>query len=164
MSRNSVDRRSVYIDYASSTLYPSHPVDNAAFSRARSLCREQSLARIHRLDNVDCAYYHNRIRTIERDMNESAVQLDTVNKSYHDMHANFLSRQVENKYYIGAIEEHVVDQNVQLNRILTLLEQEEFELRKRLNFYRSKSRRRIRPVSSYRPSRDFDNFANFEVC
>ena len=67
------------------------------------------------------------------------------------MHADFLNRQIANKHYIGAIEEHVVDQNVQLNRILALLEQEEFDLRKRLSQYRSKSRRRIRPCQTYRP-------------
>ncbi len=67
------------------------------------------------------------------------------------MHADFLNRQIANNHYIGAIEEHVVDQSVQLNRILSLLEQEEFELRKRLSQYRSKSRRRIRPSQTYRP-------------
>lgn len=120
------------------------------------------MARIHRLDNVDCAYYHTRMRSIEKDLNETSHQLDGVNKSYHDMHANFLGRQISNNYYIGAIEEHVVDQNVQLNRILTLLEQEEFALRKRLNLYRSKSRRRIRPVSTYQPYRAPADPYNFE--
>jgi hypothetical protein len=97
-------------------------------------------------------------------MAESAAQLHTVNRSYHHMHANFLGRQVESDHYIGAIEEHVSGQGAQLNRILSLLEQEELELRKRLSLYRSKSRRRIRPVSSYRPARDFESFGSFEVC
>lgn len=78
------------------------------------------------------------------------------------MHADFLNRQLSNDHYIGAIEEHVVDQSVQLNRILTLLDQEEFELRKRMSLYRSKSRRRIRPLSSYQPFRDI-RYSSFEV-
>ena len=66
---NRNDRRSVFIDYASATYYPSHPVDSVAMARARSLTREASLARIHKLDNVDCAYYHHRMRSIEKELN-----------------------------------------------------------------------------------------------
>ena len=73
MSRS--DRRSVFIDYASSSFYPSKPVDSAALSRARSMTREASMARIHRLDNVDCAYYHTRMRSIEKDLNVSSLSL-----------------------------------------------------------------------------------------
>lgn len=160
MSRS--DRRSVFIDYASSSFYPTQQVDSATLSRARSVTRDASLARIHRLDNVDCAYYHNRIKSIEKDINESTHQLDNVNRSYHNMHADFLGRQIQNDYYIHAIEEHVDDQGVQLNRILKLLEQEEFALRKRLNLYRSKSRRRIRPVTTYQPYRAPADPYNFE--
>lgn len=153
---NRSDRRSIYIDYAAGEYYPS-----SAYTRARSLTRDASIARIHKLDHVDCAYYHHRMKSIEKDLNESAQQLGGINKEYHNMHADFLNRQLRNEHYIGAIEEHVDEQGVQLNRILSLLEQEEFELRKRMSLYRSKSRRRIRPVSSYQPFRDI-RYSSFE--
>jgi len=66
---NRNDRRSVFIDYASSSYYPSQPVNSMAMLRARSLTREASIARIHKLDNVDCAYYHQRMRSIEKELN-----------------------------------------------------------------------------------------------
>lgn len=66
---NRNDRRSVFIDYASAHYYPSQYVDSLAMTRARSLTRDASMARIHKLENVDCAFYHHRMRSIEKDLN-----------------------------------------------------------------------------------------------
>ncbi len=66
---NRNDRRSVFIDYASSSYYPSRPLDSNTMTRARSLTREASIARMRKLDNVDCAYYHYRMKSIEKQLN-----------------------------------------------------------------------------------------------
>ena len=124
---SSVERRSVFIDYASGAY--SQPIASPlAYVRARSLTREASIARIHKLDHVDCAYYHHRMKSLEKDLNvyieeesqwrpfvlynsiylkEASSQLEHVNKDYHNMHANFMHKQLQDKHYIGNIEEHV---------------------------------------------------------
>lgn len=66
---NRNDRRSIYIDYAAGEIYPRSQVSSTAYTRARSLNRDASIARIHKLDHVDCAYYHHRIKSIEKDLN-----------------------------------------------------------------------------------------------
>ncbi len=69
---SSPERRSVYIEYASHGHgYP----ESSSYMRGRSLTREASIARIHRLENVDCAYYHHRMKSIEKDLNVTVYLL-----------------------------------------------------------------------------------------
>jgi len=79
------------------------------------------------------------------------MRLENANKAYHDYHSDFLSKRWENKHYLSGMQDTVVDQGVQLNRILRLLEQDEMSLYQRCNLLDSKSGRRYSRASFYNP-------------
>ncbi|CAF0891757.1 unnamed protein product [Brachionus calyciflorus] len=136
----SEDRRSLY-NYAADTYTPD------LYTR-RSVSREPSVSRNLRASSV--TYGRHRHTSVDRDY-DSSMRLENANKAYHDYHSDFLSKRWENKHYLSGMQDTVVDQGVQLNRILRLLEQDEMSLYQRCNLLDSKSGRRYSRASFYNP-------------
>lgn len=61
------------------------------------------------------------------------------------------------------MQDTVVDQEVQLNRILRLMEEEEMSLYKRCNLYESKSRRRNTRVPFYDPFKSAIDYSSLAL-
>ncbi|RNA10657.1 hypothetical protein BpHYR1_025294, partial [Brachionus plicatilis] len=137
----SEDRRSLY-NYAADSYNPD-------LYRTRSMSREPSLPRTVRASSVTSNFGRHRYPSIDRDFDNS-IKLENANKAYHDYHSSFLSKRWENKHYLSGMQDTVVDQGVQLNRILRLLEQDEMALYERCNLHETTGRRHSR-ASFYNP-------------
>lgn len=57
---------------------------------------------------------------------ESESRLEQANRDYHDMHASFTAKRLSNRHYLYGLQDTVVDQTLQLNRILRLLNEDDY--------------------------------------
>ncbi len=120
-----------YVVPASSTYY------SRSVSRARSISREPSVSSLRSSSltygrskyddiNVIIIYKSNliifsKINIILSIKKEASDKLESANKSYHEMHAQFLSKRWENKHVYCGIQDHVCSIRILTNTNIIII-------------------------------------------